>query len=267
MSILMNSIYGSIALFGDSSGINQLLQTVPNNIVKCIVGASNRPQYHSELKKISEELNCGFLIQPVRNKKEYSVFLQAFISYDAEIILCKSYSMILREELLQSVNFNAINFHASLLPANRGANPENWAIIKGERETGLTLHYMSAEIDGGDIIAQRKIEIDIDDTWVSLLNKIKMSQVDFLQDEIEKIIEGKNSRMRQELGDNILNKRLTPEFPEIEFDKMSDMQIYNLIRAQVHPLMGAYILKNKQRIYFNEFIPLEEIPELREKYY
>ncbi len=253
----------NIALFGDFDGIQQLLQALPAENIKCLIAATNRPQYHDEIMEIAKKSNHTFLIQPALNSSYYGLFLEKFLSFNIDFIFCKSYSMILRSDLLSSVNYNAINFHASLLPANRGPNPVNWAIIKGETKTGITLHYMDDGLDSGDIIAQKEIEISFDDTWVTLLNKIKRDQIKFMKEKFSAILVGENSRTPQPKNIFEKNKRLDPNYPKIEFNSMDDLQIYNLIRAQVHPLPGAYLLKDEKRTYYNTYLSYEEVKKLR----
>ena len=266
MSTSVNSIYKRIALVGDTNGINQMLQALPNELVSCVVCATNRPENHDEVKKIAKNLGCGFFIQPKESTEKYDEFMNSFAALEPDIIFCNSYSMILRSSLLNIVNYNAINCHCSLLPNNRGANPWQWALIKGETKTGITLHYMADELDAGDIIAQLEIEITPEDTWVTLRDKSTSLQISFLQKEYPKILAGVNSRIKQKFGEYPANKRLNPESPEIKFSEMSDEQVYNLIRAQVSPLKGAYIQYNGERIYFPELIPMKDIKRLREKY-
>ena len=80
-------------------------------------------------------------------------------------MICNSFSLILREDLLEKINYNAINIHSSLLPKNRGPNPIQWAILI-DKKTGLTIHFIDDGIDTGDIIFQKEVNIDFDDTWV-----------------------------------------------------------------------------------------------------
>ena len=74
------------------------------------------------------------------------------------------YRDLVREELLSIPKQGCINLHGSLLPKYRGRCPINWAVINGEKETGVTLHYMTAKPDAGDILAQEKFPIGTNDT-------------------------------------------------------------------------------------------------------
>ena len=75
--------------------------------------------------------------------------------------------------MLKLFNYNCINVHWALLPKNRGANPTQWAIIKGEDRTGVTIHYMDESLDSGDIISQKELNIAVENTWVDVNDKLK----------------------------------------------------------------------------------------------
>lgn len=261
----MSRIFKRIAIVGDDFGVSKLTKYIPSENISCIVGASIRPQYHHALREIALGLEVPFLIQPQYTTTAYPEFLEELKGFCIDMLLCCSYSMLIREDVLELVKFNAINLHSSLLPLNRGPNPVQWAIIKGEKFTGVTIHYMDAGIDSGDIIAQLKIDILNNDTWVSLNNKLNILANVLLDREIGRLLCGQNQRKKQNKKKATTNFRLTPTYPKIDFTVMSDADIYNLIRAQVEPLHGAYIEKNSEIIYFNHMLSIEEINKLRKE--
>ena len=258
--------YKRLALFGDDFGIKQLLEHLPPELVKCIVGAANRPKYHSNLKQLSAKLKTPLLVQPAFSSRAYKNFIKEFKQLDIDLIMTNSYSLKIRKDLLSSVKDNAINLHWSLLPKNRGPNPLQWAIIKGEKYTGVTVHYMDEGFDSGDIIAQKKVKIAFKDTWLSLREKIVKAQDKLLSTTLPAILAGTNKRKKQNTARVTTNKRLSSSSPLIHFRAMSNLEIYNLIRAQVQPLSGAYIIKDKKDLRFKTYLSLPEIELLRKKY-
>lgn len=264
--VVLVFFYKNIVLFGDTHGIPQLMRVVPKEIIKALVVAEIRPQYHEELKKLATESGIAFLVQPKFNSVAYSEFIESFTKLNADLIICHSYSMIIRPDILNSVGYNAINVHSSLLPKNRGPNPIQWAIIHGEEKTGVTLHYISNELDEGDIISQEETLIKQTDTWVSVQTRLTKISENLLRNNIEKILNKKNKREKQDESSASKNPRLTPATPKIDFKVMSNTEVFNIIRAQVKPLRGAYIIKDNEKIYFESYIELEKIEELR-KYY
>jgi len=174
--------------------------------------------------------------------------------------------MKVRKDILNLVNYNAVNIHCSLLPKNRGPNPVQWSIINGEKETGVTLHYMDDGFDSGDIIAQKKIRINNRDTWISLQKKLIIFQKEILKRYIPLILNGLNKRVAQRDDLATMNRRLNSLSPKIDFNTMSNDQIYDLIRAQVKPLRGAYLQINKKVKHFDQYITIDEIERFRRLY-
>jgi methionyl-tRNA formyltransferase len=261
-------MFDSLALVGDTKGLPRLLRCVPLDKISVLVAASIRPDYIEPLKKIANAISKPLLIQPKYNTSEYTKFMQQMKLFDIDMLLCDSYSMIIRPDVLQLVKYNAINIHAALLPKNRGPNPIQWSIIKGELSTGVTMHYMSDSIDAGDIIYQEEIRIENDDTWVSLSDKIDFVSEKMIGKNIGSIIIGKNPSVIQEEKLATINIRITRDFPLIEFERMSITEIYNLIRAQIFPLGGAYFLDSEKEYHtIEQLISEEEIMLLKIKYF
>ena len=77
-----------------------------------------------------------------------------------ELIVVAAYGRILPEDILNTPKYGSINVHSSLLPKYRGAAPINWAILDGEKETGVSIMYMAPELDAGDVIRAAKTAID-----------------------------------------------------------------------------------------------------------
>ena len=121
------------------------------------------------------------------------------------MLICNSYSLIIRKNILEIFKFNCINIHWSLLPKNRGPNPTQWAIIKGEDKTGLTIHYMNQNLDSGDIIYQEEVKIGIKDTWVIVNENLKKVSLKLLKAKLPNILKGKNPRLKQNNLLSIIN--------------------------------------------------------------
>ena len=103
-----------------------------------------------------------------------------------------------------------IGFHASLLPRFRGRAPVNWAILRGEAETGNTMMYLNAGTDTGDVIDQRRVTIDPADTCVSVYTRVAEAGATMLRAHLEAILDGTAPRRRQERADSDLLRKRTP---------------------------------------------------------
>jgi methionyl-tRNA formyltransferase len=256
----------NIAIAGNEFGVKQTYRIFPKEVVKCIIAPSIRPHLFEPIRIFSESHNTDFLIQPKFGSEEYVQFVDKILALKIDLLITNNYSMIIRPDLLKLLGGNAINVHWAMLPMNRGCNPVNWPVIKGESKSGITLHYMDDGLDSGDIIAQREVPIFFEDTWVSLKNRLAFESESFLQEALGSFIRDKSSRIKQDETLATFNNRLYPHSPRINFIQMSDLDIYNLIRGQVAPLQGAFVEKSGRKIYFNEFVPFERIKDLREKY-
>jgi methionyl-tRNA formyltransferase len=256
-----------IALFGDSYGIPMCLELLHPERIACVVVAERRPQHIEPVRELAEPKGIPLIIQRRQTSGDYGSFVRSFVESQPDFLLCHSYSMKVPAEILRAVHGQAVNLHPALLPKNRGPNPIQWAIIRGETQTGVTLHYMDEAIDAGDVIAQRAVPIDVHDTWVTVFDKIDAANRHLLTAELPSVVAGTNSRHPQSDALATTNHRLNPDSPKIDFDRMNDRQIYDLIRAQVAPLAGAYVeLADGSQVRFRELIPLDEIRSLRARY-
>lgn len=253
----------SIVLFTDGVGVEHLLSAVPKP--KAIVGASDRPQYHDTLSNAALQTGATFLIQPSRRSSGYKDFYDSIKLLSPSHLICFCYSMKIHAEVLGLFEGRAANFHASLLPKNRGPNPIQWSLIRGERVTGLTMHQIVEAIDAGPILAQKVLPIGDDDTWVSLALKIDHETPEFITENVNRWLKDQLTPRSQITEDSTTNFRLTPDFPLIDFDKMTVIQIYNLIRAQVHPLAGAYFVSDGKEVRLPTKLSINEIAMLKEK--
>ncbi len=259
--------YTSLILVGDFWGLSLLLKYIPHQLVSCLICSSIRPQYIKKIEMLGRDLNKKVLIQPPYKSKYYPTFFDALKVDDYDLLICNSYSLLIQENVLELVNQNAINIHPSLLPKNRGPHPTQWVIIKGETQTGVTMHYMDNQFDCGDLISQQEISIDYYDTWVSLDEKISKTTESLIKTNIDRILCGNNERTQQDSSLSSKNGKLNADFPQIDFKTMTDLEIYNLIRGQVSPLSGAFITsKDGKRTHFPTLTSMKEIENLRRKW-
>ena len=252
------------ALFGDASGIPQLLRYVPHNRICAIIGAAIRPNSHDTLREAAARINVPFLIQPrARDEAEYRTFLTQLAATQPDSLIAHSYAMLVQADIRALAGNRAFNIHAALLPKNRGPNPIQWALIHGDAETGVTLHVMEDGFDTGDILAQEPTPIHDADTWLTLSARMPALTDALLERTLPTLLEGRWSSRPQDASLARANPRITPASLPIDFPTMTDTQIYNLIRAQIAPLSGAYIDSAQGRLHVPTLLRLPEIPALR----
>ncbi|MCI5499916.1 MAG: methionyl-tRNA formyltransferase [Clostridiales bacterium] len=115
-----------------------------------------------------------------------------------DLIVVAAYGRILPQEILDYPRLGCINVHSSLLPKYRGSAPIHWAILNGDRETGVTIMHMALALDAGDIIAQRATPIDPDETVETLHDRLAQMGAELLVETVDKIAHGTATRTAQE---------------------------------------------------------------------
>lgn len=164
-----------------------------------------------------------------------------------DIILSVYYRSLISDEILKLAPLGAFNMHGSLLPKYRGRAPINWVLVKGEKETGATLHYMVAKADAGDIVGQKVVPISNDDTALTLTQKVTTAACEIIK-EVYPLIETKNLKPRkQDMSVSTYFGRRTPADGLIDWNQNAQT-IYNLIRAVTKPFPGAFFEENGKKI-------------------
>jgi len=166
-------------------------------------------------------------------------WIEAIREATPDIILSFNYRQLVCREILDIHRLGAINLHCSYLPAYRGRCPVNWALIHGELETGVSLHYMVEAPDAGDLVAQRRIPIALDDTARTLHREVVREAAVLLEETLPAIRSGTNARVAQDLAAGSQFGKRRPEDGRIEWS-LPAVQIYNLVRAVTHPFPGAF---------------------------
>jgi methionyl-tRNA formyltransferase len=149
------------------------------------------------------------------------------------------YRKMLPLALLKMARRGAFNMHGSLLPKYRGRAPLNWAILKGETETGVTLHEMVEKPDAGGIVDQQAIPIGPDETAVEVFAKLTDAAEMILRRSIGNLISGKIKLRANDLSKGSYCGRRTPEDGRIDWSR-SAAEIHNLVRAVAPPFPGAF---------------------------
>ncbi len=161
------------------------------------------------------------------------------------------YRDLLKEELLAIPSKGALNLHGSLLPKYRGRVPLNWALINGEKETGVTLHYMTAKADAGDIVAQKAFAINDNDNACTLFGKAVEAATELLDENLPKLVAGTAPRTKQDDSQATVFPGRTAADGEIKWEE-SNVQVRNLIRAVTRPYPGAFSFIGDRKVFFWE---------------
>jgi methionyl-tRNA formyltransferase len=252
-----------IVVAGTHFGVNQLLKWTPPRYVSAILVPYNRPESINFLKFVSFVKKIPLLVHNKFGTVEQSESLKKIENLKCNCLISNSYPLIFKSDILNYFGENIFNFHAALLPKNRGCDPVNWSIMNGDKFTGLTFHQINEGTDTGKIMHQSKIEIDFEDTWISVLEKIQIIKKDIFEKSFTDILSGKYQLLPQNEAEATFNKKITEKDLKIDFDSMSDLQIYNLIRANISPSKPAFYIKNNKKIELKKFVPFSKISSLR----
>jgi len=164
-----------------------------------------------------------------------------------EFIFSFYYRDLLSQKILDLATKGCFNLHGSLLPKYRGRAPINWAIVNGEKETGVTLHHMTAKADNGDIVAQVKVAIDAEDNAKTLNIKMVAAAGEMLKKCLPEIKAGKASRTPQDEREATYFGGRKAEDGAIDWSK-SAVAVHNLVRAVTRPYPGAFTFAGQRKI-------------------
>ena len=160
-------------------------------------------------------------------------------AFGADFLFSFYYRHMLKAPLLQSAQRGAYNMHGSLLPHYRGRVPVNWAVLRGERETGATLHQMTVKPDDGPIVDQFAVPILPDDTAQEVFEKVTVAAELCLYRSLPKLIAGTAAHRLQDLSQGAYFGGRRAEDGRIDWQQNAH-QIHNLVRAVTRPYPGAF---------------------------
>lgn len=177
----------------------------------------------------------------------------------ADILFSFYYRNMVGKKILAIPPAGCLNLHGSHLPRYRGRCPVNWVLIHGEKETGVTLHYMTPRPDDGDIVGQKRVPIDDNDTALSLHKKLAAAAGDLLDDLLPKIRENRAERIPQEQTSASYFGGRRPADGEIDWGQDA-AGVRNLVRAVTRPYPGAFSYLGNRKCLFWQVRP-GETPE------
>ena len=185
------------------------------------------------------------IYQPEKVRKNVE-FIEEIKKLEPDVICVVAYGKILPKEILEIPKLGCINVHGSLLPKYRGAAPIQWAVINGEKVTGVTTMYMDVGMDTGDIILKEKTEIAPDETTGELWDRLAKIGADLLVKTLEQI-ENKTAPRIPQGEDFSMAPMLDKEMSKIDWESKTAQEIKNLVRG-LNPIMGTYAYLNGKKI-------------------
>lgn len=173
-------------------------------------------------------------------------FINQMKELKPDVMCVVAYGKILPKEILDIPTQGAINVHGSLLPKYRGAAPIQWAVLNGDKTTGITTMYMDEGMDTGDMILKQEVEIGENETTGELWEKLADLGGKLLVETLKQI-ENKTVKREKQGKEFTVAPMLNKDMAKIDWDNKTAREIKNLVRG-LNPIMGAYSMLNGKKI-------------------
>ena len=194
------------------------------------------------VKLLAKKLNLP-VFQPEHLGK--SADLATLIKMHADLIITAAYGQFLPSKFLQSARIAAVNVHGSLLPKYRGGAPIQYALINGDKQTGVTIMEMVKQMDAGGIYSQQAIDIQKEDNAGTLFEKLSLLGRDLLIQTLPQIIADPQKKTAQDQNKVVFSPNISKKQEQIKLN-MTATEANNLIRG-LNPDPGAYLLIDGKR--------------------
>ena len=186
-------------------------------------------------------LNHGIEVyQPAKVKDEE--FQNVLRAINADVIVVVAFGQILPPSIIHMPKYGCINVHASLLPKYRGAAPIQWAVIDGEKETGITTMQMDEGLDTGDMMLKEVVPVDEKETGGSLHDKLAACGGKIILETLQRVEDGTVTYTKQDDSKSNYAKNIDKNLGKIDFTKKA-VEIERLIRG-LNPWPSAYTKLN-----------------------
>ena len=239
----------NIIFMGTPDFAKESLEAIYNaghNII-AVVTNPDRPKGRG-MKMIASPVKEFCLQQniPVLQPEKIREIKDTLVQLNPDLFCVVAYGKILPKDILEIPKLGSINVHGSLLPKYRGAAPIQWAVLNGDKTTGITTMYMDEGMDTGDIILKQEVEIGENETTGELWKRLSKIGGELLTETVDKIEKGIAPRTKQG-KDFTLAPMLKKEISKIDWENKTAQEIKNLIRG-LNPIMGAYTTYNNKKI-------------------
>src|SRR5690606_6269303 len=194
----------------------------------------HEPPFMETIRQITQ--SCGGQFHEARQVGRFTTLWE---TTNFDLMFVVSWRYLIPPSVYTKTRLGSFVFHDSLLPAYRGFAPTVWAIINGEDHTGVTLFEIAPDVDSGDIIAQAPVSIGPDDTIADVMEKVTLTYLQLLEDNIRDLLAGKAQRHPQDQSRATFTCKRLPEDNKIDWTQPTK-DIYNLIRATTAPYPGAF---------------------------
>lgn len=237
--------------------IAQWLKEQNEQIVGLVIHPPQKRKYGDEIIR-SAQVSPEYIFDGSRLRQPE--VLEAIKVLRPDVGLSVFFGYILRPDFLDLFPAGVVNLHPAYLPYNRGAYPNIWSIVE-RTPAGVTLHYVDAGVDTGDIIARRQVPIEPVDTGATLYRKLEQACVDLFEETWPLIRSGQASRIPQGKEEGTYHRTQDVEqIDHIDFDRAyTTRELIDVIRALTFPpYPGAYFIHEGRKVYLRLQLSYEE---------
>lgn len=229
--------------------------------ISLIITLPDRPDKKGKLqsnplKIFAAEHSIPFLLVD----KIYQEIINQIAEYEPDFLIVEDYGLILPKELLNLPKYESLNIHHSLLPKYRGTSPAPFAILAGDKITGVSVIAMNDRVDAGDILAQKVYEIQSNETTESLLTELNKLGGQIILPVIQEYIDGNTKPQKQDEALATFTQRMSKSDGQIDIDNTPDKdKLDRMIRAYF-PWPNVWTRLNingKEKIV--KFLPMQKI--------
>ena len=184
-------------------------------------------------------------------------FRELVASQRPDFLFSFYYRRMIPPEVLELAPRGALNLHGSLLPRYRGRAPVNWVLAEGQEETGVSLHYMVAQPDAGDLVDQERVAIDFADTAFTLYGKLEEAARRLLDRALPALAAGTAKPVPLDLSQGSYRGGRKPEDGRLDWSWPA-RRIYDLVRGVTHPYPGAFTTLRGRKLLVWWALPVED---------
>ena len=174
-------------------------------------------------------------------------------SLQPDLLVVVAYGRILPQSFLDVARLGSINLHGSLLPKYRGAAPIQWAVLNGDKITGVSVQYMAAAMDAGDVIASRETEIGEFETSGELFDRLMILGAELLTETVDKIAAGEIVRIPQDESEATFTRMLDKSMCPIDWNRSPREIVKHICGLSPWPVATAVLGGTELRVFSAEY--------------
>lgn len=176
-------------------------------------------------------------------------FLSTLRDLDPDLVTMAGFSQVLGSDVLAIPDEGVINLHAGKLPDYRGGSPMNWMIINGEETGTATIHYATERIDAGRVLVEREFDIGIEETIADVRDKTLAMFPSMLVDVVGQLEAGTANPRENNVNSGTYWGSRMPQDGRIDWQVMSEKEVYDFVRALTHPYPGAFTTYEGRKLF------------------